>query len=96
MANVAATPLPSPDDVISTPTARQSYVIIRKLGGGISGQVYEARGAIDGKRYALKLLTLDPDSPIETPADLQAAFDHETNLLVKVALTGTPHVIRCV
>lgn len=65
------------------------YELIRKLGAGGMGEVYEARRRDLGDRVALKLLHEDENADPE----LRARFLREARTLAQVA---SPHVVRIV
>jgi serine/threonine protein kinase len=66
----------------------EKYCVVRRIGQGSMGTVYEASAVRTGRRVALKLI--DPDLSKENPEILQR-FEVEAKAL---AALDTPHVIR--
>lgn len=75
-------------------TLRNRYRVIRQLGQGGMGAVYEAHDNVFDTSVALKLVTINLSSAYDTKAQemAQLAFEREAKILARVNHENIPHV----
>jgi len=83
--------------VVGSHGCSQDYTILHKLGKGVSGVVYQARGSADGQLYAVKLFSASIPSDVPLTIDeIHGVFQSEVNKLQQLRASGCPHLSKVI